>query len=339
MSFVTNRWYVAAWDGEVGSKPVARTICGEAIVMYRKLDGTVVALRDACPHRLLPLSMGVREGDNLRCMYHGMLVGADGRAQQMPIVTERVNKNVCTPTYAVTEKYRYIWVWIGDQDKADEALVPDFWPCATDGWVFDGGYMRVECDYLLFIDNLMDLTHETYVHQGSIGQHELMESPLETKVDGDTVTLSRWMPNVNPPPFWRDALKKDGPVNRWQICQFVEPCSVLIDVGVSPVEAGDSLESHDSGVRGFVIDSMTPETDSTCHYFWGMARNFDIDDPGVTSRIKNGQQAIFTEDIDVLEAQQKSMAKNPDLRLRNLSVDQGGVHARRIIKKGIEENA
>lgn len=171
VSFVRNRWYVAAWDGEVGASPLGRTICGEAIALYRKLDGSVVALRDACPHRLLPLSMGTREGDGIRCRYHGMLVGPDGAPEQMPLVNDRVNKNMCTPRYAVAEKYRFIWVWIGDQDRADPALIPDFWPCGDSGWAFDGGYTNVACDYRLFIDNLMDLTHETYVHQGSIGQH------------------------------------------------------------------------------------------------------------------------------------------------------------------------
>lgn len=336
MTFIRNRWYIAAWDGEIANKPLSRKICGETIVLYRKLNGAVVALRDACPHRLLPLSLGSREGDNLRCKYHGMLIGSDGTPEEMPLTNEAVNKRICTQSYAVVEKYRYVWVWIGDQEKADIAKVPNFWPCDTDGWTFDGGYMPVACDYRLFIDNLMDLTHETYVHSGSIGQKELMESPLETSVVGNKVTVSRWIPNISPPPFWRDALQKDLPVDRWQICEFLEPCSVNIDVGVSPIENHDSLESHDSGVRGFVIDSMTPETSTSCHYFWGMARNFRINDHGLTERIRRGQHTIFTEDIEILERQQQSLADNEDMRLRVLSIDSGGAHARRIINELME---
>lgn len=333
MTFIRNRWYVTAWDGEVASAPLARMICNEPIVLYRKLDGTAVAMRDACPHRLLPLSMGIREGDNVRCKYHGMVITPEGKPCEMPLTHERVNERIATPVYPVVEKHRYVWVWIGDPEKADADLVPDFWPCSASGWVFDGGYMRVACDYRLFIDNLMDLTHETYVHMGSIGQKELMEARIETRVEGDEVFLSRWMPDIDPPPFWREALKKDGKVDRWQVCQFIEPCSVIIDVGVSPVEAGDTLESHDSGVRGFVIDSMTPETETSCHYFWGMARNFDIHDAGVTARIKAGQDRIFNEDIEVLEGQQKNIALNPDMKLRVLSIDSGGAHARKIIER------
>jgi vanillate O-demethylase monooxygenase subunit len=150
------------------------------------------------------------------------------------------------------------------------------------------------------------------------------------------VTVSRWMPGVNAPPFWRGALKKDGPVDRWQVCHFVAPSSVLIDVGVAPVGAGATLADHDGqGVRGFVIDSMTPETETSCHYFWGMARNFDIADMGFTARFKRQQSGVFNEDIEILEAQQRSILANPDLKLRAYAIDGGGVRARRVIEKDI----
>jgi vanillate O-demethylase monooxygenase subunit len=237
------------------------------------------------------------------------------------------------PRYPAVERYRYVWVWIGEPEKADEALLPDFWPCEAQGWTFDGGYKHVACDYRLLIDNLMDLTHETYVHAGSIGQPELMETPIDTSIENDRVVVTRWLADVEAPPFWRNALKRSGRVNRWQICHFLEPSSVIIDVGVSPVEAGDTVASHDSGVRGFVIDAMTPETAQTTHYFWGMARDFDIRDAGVTGRMKAQQSGVFDEDVEVLELQQRSISANTDMRLRNLSIDAGGVHARRIIER------
>ncbi|WP_188054146.1 aromatic ring-hydroxylating dioxygenase subunit alpha [Sphingosinithalassobacter sp. CS137] len=333
MTWIANRWYVAAWDSEVDRKPIARTICGEPVMLYRKLDRSVVAMRDACPHRLLPLSMGYKEGDSIRCRYHGLLLGADGCAEEMPVKSERVPRAVRAQLYPVVERHRFIWVWIGDPARANPDLVPDFWPCSAPGWTFDGGYSHIACDYRLVIDNLMDLSHETYVHQGSIGQHEILESPIETEVRGEDVFVRRWMPGIEPPPFWRDALRSAGPVDRWQVCQFVAPSSVLIDVGVAPVEAGATIDAHDAGVRGFVIDAMTPESEISTHYFWGMARNFDIDDAGFTARFKAQQGHVFDEDVDVLEAQQRSIDANPGLKLRGFSVDQGSVRARQIIRK------
>lgn len=335
-SWPTNAWYVAAWDAEVDQAPLARTICGVPMMFYRKLDRSVVAMRDACPHRLVPLSMGIREGDSIRCKYHGLKLGPDGVAEEMPIRTDPVNRQVCAETWAVHERYRFVWVWIGEAAKADPGLIPDLWPCSTEGWIFDGGYYPIACDYRLMIDNLMDLTHETYVHSTSIGQLELMEAPIETRVEGEEVIVSRWMQGVDAPPFWRGALKQDGLVDRWQICRFLLPAAVMIDVGVAAVGTGATLESHDNGVRGMVVDFMTPEADGKLHYFWGMARNFDIDDAGFTARFKRQQAGVFAEDAEILEAQQKAIEGNPDLSLSAYRIDEGGVRARQVIARAIK---
>ena len=160
-----------------------------------------------------------------------------------------------------------------------------------------------------------------------------MEAPIETQVEGDKVIVSRWMPNIEAPPFWRNALKQDGPVHRWQICHFLAPSNVIIDVGVAPANSGATLAKHDQGVRGFVIDAMTPESETSCHYFWGMARNFDQQDAGFTGRFKKQQGAVFEEDLVVLEAQQRAIKNNPDMRLRNFNIDAGGVNARIVIER------
>jgi vanillate O-demethylase monooxygenase subunit len=144
------------------------------------------------------------------------------------------------------------------------------------------------------------------------------------------------MPNIDAPPFWRNALKREGPVDRWQICHFLAPSSVIIDVGVAPITAGATIEMHDQGVRGFVIDAMTPESETTSHYFWGMARNFDVDDPGFTARFKKQQGGVFLEDVAILEAQQRSILANPDLKLKAFSIDTGGVRARQVISRLLE---
>lgn len=332
----TNAWYVAGWDSEVDSAPLARTICNVPMAFYRRLDRSVVAMRDACPHRLLPLSMGLREGDSLRCRYHGLKLGPDGVAEEMPLKNDPVNRSICVETFVTHERHRFVWVWVGDKDKANPALIPDLWPCSAPDWTFDGGYYHIAADYRLAIDNLMDLTHETHVHAGSIGQPEIMEAPIETRVDGEEVWVTRWMPGIEAPPFWRGALRQDGPVDRWQICRFMLPSAVTIDVGVAPVGAGATIERHDQGVRGMVIDLMTPESETSHHYFWGMARNFDIHDTGFTVRFKNQQGGVFLQDKEVLEAQQKAICANPDLRLAAYRIDEGGTRARQIIARAIK---
>jgi vanillate monooxygenase len=334
-TWLRNAWYVAAWDAEVDQVPLARTICGVPMIFYRRLDRQVVAMRDACPHRLLPLSMGLREGDSIRCKYHGLKLGPDGVAEEMPIRSDSVNRKICAETFVTHERHRFVWVWVGEKEQADPALIPDLWPCSAPGWTFDGGYYAIDCDYRLMIDNLMDLTHETYVHAGSIGQPEILEAPIETKVVDGSVYVTRWMPGVDAPPFWRSALKQEGKVDRWQVCQFLMPAAVMIDVGVAPVGAGATIDQHDQGVRGMVVDFITPETETSHHYFWGMARDFDLADTGFTARFKAQQGGVFAEDAEILEAQQRSIQANSDLGLTAYRIDEGGVRARQQIARAI----
>ncbi|MFC3077407.1 Rieske 2Fe-2S domain-containing protein [Phenylobacterium terrae] len=335
--FIRNRWYVAAWDKEVSRKPLARTICGEPVVLFRKGDGTAVALGDYCPHRLLPLSMGQVEGDAIRCGYHGMLVDGAGRCVEMPGQEEPPRK-LQVKAYPIVERYRFVWVWIGDEAAADPALLPDFWFCEDKAWTFDGDAYRVACDYRLLVDNLMDLTHETYVHPSSIGQKEIVEAPIETRVEGEAVIVERWMRDIDAPPFWRTFLRKPGLVDRWQICRFALPAAVTIEVGVALAGTGAPEGDRSQGVEGVVVNFMTPETETSCWYYWGMARGFDVGDAGLTERMRQSQAAVFAEDVEVLEAQQKSIAAHPDKRLVVLGIDAGGAHARRLIERAAVES-
>lgn len=334
--FIRNCWYVAAWDKEVGRKPLARTICGEAIVLYRRADASAVALADACPHRSLPLSLGTVEGDAIRCGYHGLLVGADGGCLEMPGQGE-APRRLSAKAYPLVERYRFVWVWIGDPALADPSQVPDLWFCEDPAWTFEGDRYRVACDYRLLVDNLMDLTHETFVHPTSIGQPEIAEAPIETRLEGDAVVVERWMQGIDAPPFWRTFLKRPGLVDRWQVCRFSLPANVMIEVGVAPAGTGAPQGDRSHGVEGVVVGCMTPETEDTCSYYWGMARSFEIADLGLSERMKASQAQVFNEDTVVLEAQQASIRRHPDARLVTLAIDAGGAHARRLMARAADD--
>jgi vanillate O-demethylase monooxygenase subunit len=84
-TFPLNAWYVAAWSHEVGRRePLARTVCNKRMVLWRKADTSIAALEDACWHRLLPLSMGSLEGDDVVCRYHGLAFDGKGQCTRMP---------------------------------------------------------------------------------------------------------------------------------------------------------------------------------------------------------------------------------------------------------------
>jgi vanillate monooxygenase len=334
--FPRNTWYVACSADEIDDKPLGRKVCNESIVFYRGPEGRAAALEDFCPHRGAPLSLGrVIEG-RLVCGYHGLEMGSDGKPVGMP--GQRVRGFPSIRAYPVIERYGFVWVWPGDPAQADAGKLHHL-PWAEDPeWAYGGGLYHVQCDYRLMIDNLMDLTHETYVHSTSIGQKEIDETPTTTKTDADTVVTSRFMSNVMPPPFWRMALRgnhlpDDVPVDRWQICRFTPPSHVLIEVGVAHAGKGGYDADRAYKVSSIVVDFITPETDTSIWYFWGMARNFNPHDKALTATIREGQGRIFSEDLEMLEAQQRNLLAHPERQLLKLNIDSGGVQSRRVLER------
>ncbi len=334
--FPRNTWYVAASADELAAKPLGRTICNERMVFYRPTDITVAAVEDFCPHRGAPLSLGYVCEGKLVCGYHGLEMGCDGKTVAMP--GQRVGGFPAIKSFPVVERYGFIWVWPGDKAQADPALIPHMVWHDNPEWAYGGGLYHVKANYQLMVDNLMDLTHETYLHANSIGQKEIDEVPCKTVVEGDKVITSRFMENIIAPPFWKMALRANGladdvPVDRWQICRFSPPSHVMIEVGVAHAGHGGVNAPAEHKVYSVVVDFITPETDTSMHYFWGMARQFNPQDPALTAQIREGQGKIFSEDLDMLELQQANLSRFPDRGLLKLNIDAGGVQSRRVIDR------
>jgi vanillate monooxygenase len=338
--FPKNIWYVAATPDEINEKPLGRKICNESIVFFRGENGVIAAVQDFCPHRGAPLSLGYVCNGKLVCGYHGLEMGCNGKTVHMP--GQRVNGFPSIKSYPVVERYGFIWVWPGDPTLSDESKIPHQEWYDHPEWAYGGGLYHIQCDYRLMIDNLMDLTHETYVHSTSIGQKEIDETPCKTKVEGDMVITSRFMNDIEPPPFWKMALRNhnlpdDIKVDRWQICRFTPPSNVMIEVGVALPGYGGYDAPNDKKVYSVVTDFITPETNTSIHYFWGMARKFNPTDEALTVTIRDGQGKIFAEDSEMLERQQKNLLENPDRVLLMLNIDAGGVQSRKIINRIIAE--
>ena len=337
--YLRNAWYVACTPDEIAAGPLGRKVCGERMVLFRAEGGAVAALEDFCPHRGAPLSLGsVREDGRIVCGYHGLVMGGDGRCVSMP--GQRVRPTI--RCYPVIERYGFVWVWPGEKALADPARLPHLAWAEDPLWVHRGGRFHVACDYRLMIDNLMDLTHETYVHASSIGQREIEEAAPQTRVEGDCAVTSRFMSNIMPPPFWRAALRGNGladdvACDRWQICRFTPPSQVMIEVGVAHVGTGGYEAPPHSKASSIVVDFITPETDTSIWYFWGMARNFNIADEALTETIRAGQAAIFAEDLAILESQQRNLAEQPQRHLMRLNIDMGGFESRRILERLVAE--
>ena len=336
-----NAWYVAAWDHEVTRTILARTVAGRPLALYRTEGGRPVALADACWHRLAPLSLGKLVGaEDIQCPYHGIRYDSAGRCTSMP-AQETLNPSATVPSFPVVERYRYVWVWLGDAALANPDAIPDMHQMSDPEWTGDGLTIYAPCNYQLVLDNLMDLTHEEFVHGSSIGQTELSESEFEVSHDDTTVTVSRWMLNIDPPPFWRKNMRDkfpgyEGKVDRWQIIHFEAPSTINIDVGVAKAGTAAPEGDRSQGVNGYVMNTITPETAKTCHYFWSFQRNYRLESQLITTQLRDGVHGVFGEDEAMLTAQQAAIDANPDYEFYSLNIDAGGMWVRRLIERMLE---
>jgi phenylpropionate dioxygenase-like ring-hydroxylating dioxygenase large terminal subunit len=327
--FLRNEWYVAALSAEISSRPIQRLILGEALALFRTESGRAVALADRCPHRGAPLSSGEVHGETLACGYHGFTFDTDGACVHVPGM-ERVPALACVKSYAVIERWGWVFVWMGDATHADSALLPDFKWMGEPGWVGRSEYLKVKSGYTLVRDNLLDLTHARFVHKKTLATSAVTDHPVHTHTEGRRLRITREMPDIEPSPFFKRMGGFDGRVDHRQCIDFFPPCYVLINTRVSSV-AG-SLE--DRAAEFYVLNALTPETTCSTHYFWGLVRNFAIDDDSVTETQQKLNRETFYEDLAILEQQQMMLDTAPaDWRPVPVPNDGGCIQAERLMNR------
>lgn len=330
--FVRNTWYAAAWEREVGDTPFAATIAGQRLAIYRRADGGYGALDDACPHRNLPLSMGRVLGDAIECGYHGLQFDCSGTCVKAP-TNGTVPPGLAVGAHPVHARYGLLWVWLGDPAMADPAHIFEVrhwgdpaWGCTV------GDDMTVRCHHLYISDNLLDPSHVAWVHPGSFAGAGTDDTPMETTIADDGVTVWRWLFDTPPPPFYAPYLPFDGNCDRKQQYEVRYPSHALITAVFCP--AGTGGEGRDLPPETFVMDSynfLTPVDEHTTRYFWFQMRNVAPDDEQVSIDFAASVKAAFAEDKVVLEAVQRGMddAAERGAPSVNLRSDAGGVRFRR----------
>ena len=326
--FLRNCWYVAAESHEVGRAPLGRILLGEPVVLYRKADGTAVALEDRCCHRRAPLHKGRIEGDNLRCGYHGFMFAADGACVEIPGQDQVPSKSVCVRSYPLVERDRYLWVWMGEARLADPALVPDFHWNVAPGWTFTGERLPMQANYFLLVENLIDLSHVAFVHSGTIGSDDTTATLDHQRGEG-AVKVVRAAKNIPTPPHMRKLGLADH-ADMTKAIEFRPASNITIDILWDEREPPPGRNA--GSMRAIIINSITPETERSCHYFWGHVRDFDTDNNDMTAFFHRTVVTAFNEDKDILEAQQRCIELDPLAPTLNVNGDWGGVQARRMVE-------
>jgi phenylpropionate dioxygenase-like ring-hydroxylating dioxygenase large terminal subunit len=331
--FPLDRWYVAGFSWEFEEKPVARTLLGNPVVLFRA-NGAIAALEDRCCHRHLPLSHGTVEGPAIRCGYHGLLFAPDGRCAEIPGQV-KIPASACVRAYPLQERNQIVWMWIGRTPESQPTGDAPAHPWHDDPlYQFKGDVYHYKAPYQLIHDNLLDLSHLGYVHARTIGGNaQIHVSPEMTITDGpDWVRVVRHMRDSSPPPTYLEAWPFTGRIDRWQESEF-RVSHFLIWTGGMDAGAGDLHDPARAGfhMRGF--HGITPETETTSFYFWTISSNRNSARPGMADKIHRDTALTFDEDREVIEAQHANMARFPGVSPIGIHVDTALNRARRIIAR------
>ncbi|HEY4072214.1 MAG TPA: aromatic ring-hydroxylating dioxygenase subunit alpha [Herbaspirillum sp.] len=334
MSFLRNTWYVAALDTEVGrEKMLARTILDEAVVMYRKENGEAVAIQDRCPHRFAPLSRGTLVGDNVQCAYHGLQYDCTGKCVVNPHGDGKIPQAARVKQYPFIQRYGLMWIWMGDDDKVDDTLIPAYYSHFDNPkWKTVRGHSYQDANYQLIADNLLDLSHDQFLHANYHRKDTFLTTPHEVFEEGNQVVSRRQVLNqVTSDAFAGNLPDPTVPVDQWKIMKWQAPGYFLLEVGVKAANVPNGVELSKRNAH-----IVTPATEKSTNYFFVNARNYQLDDEKVDAQIREWQRIGFGEqDKPMIEAIQTVMGESElfDLNPILLSVDGAAIRARRALAK------
>jgi phenylpropionate dioxygenase-like ring-hydroxylating dioxygenase large terminal subunit len=341
-AFLRNAWYAAAWADELdGGRLVPRTLMNEPVVLFRNGNGGVAAIEDRCAHRFAPLSMGkIVGGDRVQCPYHGLEFDGSGACVRNPHGTKTIPSRAKVKSYPAVQKHKAVWLWMGS-GPADPAKIPDFSVLdhVPELHTTKRDSIVIKANYQLIVDNLLDLSHTSYLHEGILGNADTVESDITTEQDGDDVIVSRHATNSKPPgmfaPFWPDHPPR---VDKFTKMRWMAPSALRLLTGICEIGA-----APETGTGYHAVHLVTPETERSTHYFftavrWGVKTGDDKLNRDLQTRIAEMRRFAFEEqDAPVIEAQQRIIESATEpLDPLILSVDVGCVRYKRVLSRMIE---
>ena len=336
-SFLMQAWYVAATSGEVGPEALFhRKLLGTSVVIYRNAEGQPVALHDRCPHRFAPLSLGKREGDELACPYHGLRFNTGGFCTHNPHGKGALPTKQVVRTFPVVERHGFVWIWMADE-PADHALLPDFAPL-DQGPVNGIGhtYMKLQVNYRMILDNVMDLSHVDHVH-GEIITTRGQLSPLIPNVEENPASISAsWEWKQTPPILILNQFlpRPEEEARHWIKVTWSAPGNIQLSI----YAAQDETPVHE-GAGQYDLHTVTPEDENSTHYFFCSRRNhIEHDGEYNAFKIKAMHDAFWEEDGPLIAAAEREMNGEDffDLNPMLLSNDLAAVKVRRRLRDMVQ---
>ena len=334
-NYPENCWWVAARVEDVTRTPIKRWLLDTPVTLFRAEDGSPVALDNRCPHRWAPLSAGYLEGDNIVCPYHGARFGKDGQCKKYPF-QDKVPDNMSVRSFPVVDCGRFVWIWMGDPERATQADAPPAFEWDNNAeWFYTTGQFEFDANYFLLHENVLDLTHFNYTHAKTF-QITNWDPKPEFMIDGMRAGFEA---TLYPEDFTKEelvTLGMDHPHTIKSISDgwFETPAYHVSKTSVIRKPGPDVPEE----VYTNVVHMVTPASPTKTHYWWLIGTDYPLSD-----EMKAGYSGLidtaYREDKVMLQSIQEILnndVRGTDYPEFNLSGDGAGMLARRALAKWLE---
>jgi phenylpropionate dioxygenase-like ring-hydroxylating dioxygenase large terminal subunit len=328
--FIRNAWYVIAQSAEVGRSPIARTALGTSVMLFRTLGGAVVALANRCCHRSFPLVHGTLDGDTIVCGYHGLRYDTSGKCIEIPM-QKSVPASLRVRAFQTVERGPFVWIWM-DETPGQDAPPHQEWLDHPD-WAVRVGYLYVKGSYVHLHENLLDLSHLSFLHAKTFGTPEYARTPVELNCEGENLEVWRHVQCELPAIYARPLGWTGARAIRSSGSRYVAP-GLHVNTGIfRNLDLPDEAQSPQPMVK--VAQLVTPESAVTTHYWTAQARNFATTDAEMGEFMIKAQVEAFKEDAFALQqiTEMQALAAEDGIQEFSIPTDKAGVLMRRQLKK------
>ena len=314
-------WHPVCDASLVQEVPLSVELLNQGLVLWRDQNGTVFGLHDRCPHRGARLSLGRVCQGQLQCAYHGWTFEGQGQCTQVPALPHfKPGPAQQAKAVAVQERMGLVWVCL-DAANAEQAI----WPVFAAEWnagmrKFNAGPYDVATSAPRIVENFLDMSHFSFVHDGWLGQAGFSEIPdiqlTDSEMGFKISNAQVWQPNTS-------ALSTEGGMVSYTY-EVNHPYSAVL------TKIPDAQSGVPPGYEESIVLLIQPQTTDSCRVWFRMAVSdleADVED------VLAFQDKIFSQDKPVLESQKPRLLPLQTGAESNVASDKASVAYRRFLQK------
>lgn len=317
---LTRYWYAACASNELSGRPLARTLLGTPLVLFRDGAGRAAALLDRCPHRNVPLSLGrVNRKGLLECAYHGWAFDRDGSCRDVPglVETGAPRERRC-PALHVREQDGVVWIF-GDFEATPSTEPLKLGLSGLTGHTVVVRRLTAPATLHATIENALDVPHTAFLHRGLFRGGERHEVKVRVRRSGESVE-AEYLGEPRPSGLIGRLLAPGGGVvEHWD--RFFLP-------SVAQVEYRLGQDTH------FLITALCcPISDFETQLIAVAAFRTPLPDRLLRLALEPAALLIFGQDTKILAAQTRNIRQFGGEQYHSTAVDFLGPHIWRLLRQ------